>query len=90
MDHGSLQGLGGGPGARGRGVGAVTDQERFEAKGHRVEFHLRFHTTAGVFDARSIIKLPRQGTPDPTCTEGDVVDFVVNELVKERRQFLAP
>jgi len=70
--------------------GAVTDHEQFRAKGHRVKFHLRFHTTAGIFDARSVIKLPPKGTPDPTCTEGNVVDFVVDELVKERKQFLAP
>jgi len=70
--------------------GAVTDQERFAAKSHRIKFHLRFHTTAGIFDARSVIKLPPKGTPDPACTEGEVVDFVVDELIKERKQFLAP
>ncbi len=68
--------------------GAVTDREVFRTQGGRVKFHLRFHASAGVFDARAVVKLPHGGTTDPSCTEGNALDFVIDELVRERHQFL--
>ena len=70
--------------------GAVTDRERFTVGHGRVKFHLRFHTDAGTFDARSVIKLSRPDGADASCTEGQAVDFVIDELTKERQQFLGP
>ena len=69
--------------------GAIKDRDRFRVHGHSITFHLRFHTAKGTFDARSVIKLPR-ALEDPMCTKGDVVDFVVSELVNARQQFLNP
>jgi len=43
-----------------------------------------------VFDAHSVVKLHRQGASDASCNEGDVLDVVIDELVKERSQFLPP
>jgi hypothetical protein len=63
--------------------GAVTDREV------RIKFHLRFHDGSGAFDARSVVRLRRQG-PDPTCNDGDVLDLVIGELAREREQFLPP
>jgi hypothetical protein len=68
--------------------GAIKDRERFQAHGRSIKFHLRFHTAAGTYVARTVIKLPPAGPEDPACTKGDVVDFVVDELVTERQQFL--
>jgi len=35
------------------------------------------------------VRLRRQG-PDATCNDGDVLDLVIGELVREREQFLPP
>ena len=48
-----------------------------------IKFHLRFHDPAGTFDARAVVKLHRRGA-DPSCNEGDVLDYVIDELVSER------
>ena len=70
--------------------GAVTDREVFLVGGGRIKFHLKFHTASGAFDAHSVVTLHRQGAPDPSCNSGDVLDVVIDELVKERAQFLPP
>ena len=70
--------------------GAVTDREVFLVGGGRIKFQLKFHTGSGVFDAHSVVKLHRQGASDASCNEGDVLDVVIDELVKERSQFLPP
>ena len=54
--------------------GAVTDREIFLVGGGRIKFHLKFHTESGVFDAHSVVKLHRQGAPDASCNEGDVLE----------------
>jgi len=58
--------------------------------GGRIKFHLKFHTGSGMFDAHSVVKLRRQGAPDASCNDGDVLDVVIDELVRERNQFLTP
>jgi len=35
------------------------------------------------------VRLRRLG-PDATCNDGDVLDLVIGELVREREQFLPP
>jgi len=47
------------------------------------------HDGSGAFDARSVVRLRRLG-PDATCNDGDVLDLVIGELVREREQFLPP
>jgi hypothetical protein len=69
--------------------GRVTDREVFHSGPGRIKFHLRFHDGSGAFDARSVVRLRRQG-PDATCNDGDVLDLVIGELVREREQFLPP
>ena len=70
--------------------GAVTDRVVFQTPpgGGRIRFHLKFHNGSGAFDARAVVKLHRRA-PDASCNDGDVLDYVIEELVKQR-QFLPP
>jgi hypothetical protein len=67
---------------------AVTDRKVFQVEGARIKFHLKFHTAQGAFDARSVVKLHRREAPDASCNDGDVLDVVIDELIRERNQFL--
>jgi hypothetical protein len=69
--------------------GAVTDRAVFRTPRGRIKFHLKFHDGSGRFDARSVVKLHRDA-PDATCNDGDVLDFVIDELVRARNQNLPP
>jgi hypothetical protein len=70
--------------------GAVTDRVVFHTPANRpIRFHLKFHDASGVFDARAVVKLHRRGA-DVSCNDGDVLDYVIDELVKERNKFLPP
>src|SRR2546425_12873548 len=68
--------------------GAITDREVFQAQDGRIRFRLKFHSGSSVFDSRSVVKLHRRGTPDAAGHDGDVVDLVIDELIKGRTQFL--
>ena len=68
--------------------GAITDREVFQVQDGRIKFHLKFRSGSGVFDSRSVVKLHRRGAPDVSCNDGDVLDRVIDELIKERNQFL--
>ena len=68
--------------------GAITDREVFQTPGGRIKFHLKFHDGSAVFDAHSVVKLRRRGAPDPSCNDGAVLDVFIDELVKQRTQFL--
>ena len=69
---------------------AVVERERFRVLDGRVKFHLRFHTDAGAVDARVAVSVPRQAAADPACTTGEMIDFMIDELTKERQRFLGP
>ena len=69
--------------------GAITDREVFQTPGGRIKFHLKSHNGSGAFDAHAVVKLRRRA-PDASCNDGDVLDVVIGELVKERHQFLPP
>ena len=66
--------------------GAVNDRQRFRASKRQVMFHLKFHTGSAEFDA--VMKMRRHGPPDAACTDGDAIDRFIDELVRERNQFL--
>jgi hypothetical protein len=68
--------------------GVVLDREAFRDHRHRITLHVRYHEGANVFDSRYVVRLRRSGKPDPSCTDGDVVDFFIDQLVKQRRQLL--
>ena len=68
--------------------GAITDREVFQVQDGRIRFHLKFHSGSSVFDSRSVVKLHRRGTLDAACNDGDVLDLVIDELIRERNQFL--
>ena len=68
--------------------GAVNDRERFRASKRRITFHLKFHSGSTAFDARSVLKIRRHGALDAACTDGDAIDRLIDELVRERNQFL--
>lgn len=70
--------------------GAVTDRVVLQTPPGRIKFHLKFHDPSGMFDARSVVKLHRRGGPDATCNDGDVLDFVIDELRKQRDQLPPP
>jgi hypothetical protein len=70
--------------------GAVVDREVFRTPGGRIKFHLKFHDGSDTFDARSVVKLRRRGAPDASCNDGNVLDVVIDELVKQRTRFLPP
>jgi len=67
---------------------AVTDHEVFRAANGRVKFHLRYHVGASAVDGHAIIKLGHQAAPDASCTDGALLDVFIDELVKQRNQFL--
>ncbi len=71
-------------------AGAVIDHERLDVHGRRVTFHLRFHTPGGIVVARSVVTVPHAGASDGSCSEGEAVDVMIDELVKERQRFLGP
>jgi hypothetical protein len=68
--------------------GAVTDRVSLRTPGGRIAFHLKFHDPSSTFDARAVVKLHRQ-RPDASCNDGAVLDYLIEELVKERNA-LAP
>ena len=63
--------------------GAVTDRRSLKTPGGRITFHLKFHDPASTFDARTVVKVHRQ-RPDASCNDGAVLDYLIEELVKER------
>ena len=68
--------------------GAVTDRVFLRTPSGRIMFHLKFHDPSSAFDARAVVKVHRQ-RPDASCNDGAVLDYLIEELVKERNA-LAP
>ena len=65
---------------------AVIDREVFLPYHRAIKFHLRFHVGAETFEARSIVK-PTRHAGAAACTDAEVVDLLIAELVKERNEF---
>jgi hypothetical protein len=65
----------------------VIDRESFSPYRRAIKFHLRFHVGADTFDARSVVALRRHEPLASSCSDPEVIDRLIAELIQQRNAF---